>query len=75
VVCLRRRFPGLAAPQIDSANAELVERFEAAGRGLLSSTRLRDRYAIRMCVMNHTTGRSDVEQTVRWLATVPVGIG
>jgi aromatic-L-amino-acid/L-tryptophan decarboxylase len=75
VVCLRRRFPGLDESQVDSANAELVARFEAAGRGLLSSTRLHGRYAIRMCVMNHTTTRSDVEQTVRWLATVPLAIG
>jgi glutamate/tyrosine decarboxylase-like PLP-dependent enzyme len=75
VVCLHRRFPGLDERQIDSANAELVARFETAGRGLVSSTRLRGRYAIRMCVMNHTTARSDVEQTVRWLATAPVVVG
>jgi hypothetical protein len=57
------------------ANAELVARFEATGDGLVSTTRLGGRYAIRMCVMNHTTARADVERTLRWLANAPVPMG
>jgi aromatic-L-amino-acid decarboxylase len=75
VVCFRRRFAGLQDEQeLARANSELVSRFEATGRGLVSSTRLDGRYAIRMCVMNHTTARADVERTVSWLANLPEGI-
>jgi aromatic-L-amino-acid decarboxylase len=73
VVCFRRRFPGLEDEQaLEAANAELVSRLESTGTGLVSSTRLGGRYAIRMCVMNHTSSRADVEHTVRWLATAHV---
>jgi aromatic-L-amino-acid decarboxylase len=76
VLCFRRCFPGLHDEQaVAAANAELVSRFEATGAGLLSTTRLGGRYAIRMCVMNHTTARADVERTVRWLASAPVPMG
>ncbi len=69
------RFAGLQHEQeLARANSELVSRFEATGHGLVSSTRLDGRYAIRMCVMNHTTARADVERTVSWLANVPEGI-
>jgi hypothetical protein len=32
------------------------------------------RYAIRMCVMNHTTAPADVQRTLDWLAITPVPI-
>src|SRR5204863_2218407 len=51
-----------------SVNTDLVARYQAGGDGLVSSTRLRDRYAIRMCVMNHTSGERDVEQVLDWFA-------
>jgi aromatic-L-amino-acid decarboxylase len=76
VVCFRRRFAGVVGEQrLERANSALVAAFEATGRGLVSSTRLDGRYAIRMCVMNHTTTRADVEHTLRWLASAPVQIG
>jgi glutamate/tyrosine decarboxylase-like PLP-dependent enzyme len=62
IVCFRR----LAD---ERANAELVAALEAAGFALVSSTRLRGRYAIRMCVLNHTTRAVDVERTLDFLAT------
>jgi Pyridoxal-dependent decarboxylase conserved domain len=72
VVCFRRRFARLDGEQLERANAQLVSAFETTGQGLLSSTRLHGRYAIRMCVMNHTSAPADVEAAVRWLATAPV---
>jgi hypothetical protein len=45
-----------------------VTAFELTGRGLVSSTRLHGSYAIRMCVMNHTTGPDDVRDTLAWFA-------
>jgi aromatic-L-amino-acid decarboxylase len=72
VVCFRRRF-GPADEEWRSArlNAALVGRFEASGLGLVSSTRLHGRYAIRLCILNHTTALSDVERTIEWFASSP----
>lgn len=73
VVCFRRRVAGVGDEgETERVNAELVVGFEAAGHGLVSSTRLDGRYAIRMCVMNHTSGPQDVAQTLRWFAEAPV---
>jgi glutamate/tyrosine decarboxylase-like PLP-dependent enzyme len=72
IVAFRRRFSGGEDEStLERLNAELVTQFERTGRGLLSSTRLRGRYAIRMCVMNHTSGPQDIIDTVEWFATAP----
>ena len=59
IVCFRRRFDGVAsdADDADRRNAALVAGLERSGLGLVSSTVLRGRYALRICVMNHTTTR------------------
>jgi glutamate/tyrosine decarboxylase-like PLP-dependent enzyme len=69
IVCFRRSFAGVdEEEEIAALNAELVSAFEQTGRGLVSSTRLHGKYAIRMCVMNHTTGPDDVRATLEWFA-------
>jgi hypothetical protein len=69
VVCFRRRQEaGDGEPETARRNADLVARYEATGDGLVSSTRLRDSYAIRLCVMNHTSAERDVEQVLDWFA-------
>lgn len=72
IIAFRRTFEGVTDERmLERLNAELVTQFELTGRGLVSSTRLRSRYAIRMCVMNHTTGPTDVDDTLRWFASAP----
>jgi hypothetical protein len=78
VTCFRRRFPGVDdEDEIARMNAELAEGLSGTGLGLISSTRLRGRFALRLCVLNHTTGRDDVERVLSWLedATVPADSG
>jgi hypothetical protein len=58
--------------QSHQVNAELTARFVASGQGLISSTRLDGRYALRLCVMNQTSPAEDVKRTIRWLAEIPV---
>ena len=72
IVCFRRRLTGVDEEPIARLNAELVAAFERTGRGLVSSTRLHGNYAIRMCVMNHTTGPDDVREVLDWFASAPV---
>lgn len=72
IICFRRRFEGVEDEEtLAQLNAHLVRAFEATGRGLLSSTKLHGRYAIRLCVMNHTSGPRDVEMVLSWFASAP----
>jgi aromatic-L-amino-acid/L-tryptophan decarboxylase len=73
IVCFRRRFAG-AEKEWQSArlNAALVGRFEQSGLGLVSSTVLDGRYAIRVCILNHTTTQADVQRAIEWFAHAPV---
>jgi aromatic-L-amino-acid/L-tryptophan decarboxylase len=64
IVCFRRR---AGEEDADRLNAGLVAALEASGVALASSTRLRGRYAIRMCVLNHTTRAEDVERALDFL--------
>jgi hypothetical protein len=58
--------------QSHQVTAELTARFVASGQGLISSTRRDGRYALRLCVMNHTSSAEDVKRAIRWLAEVLV---
>jgi len=66
IVCFRRRAD-------EEVNARLVAALEATGFALVTSTRLRGRYAIRMCVLNHTTRAEHVDRTLDFLETFDVG--
>ncbi len=71
IVCFRRRFSEIASDDRDAdrRNAALVAALERSGLGLVSSTVLRGRYALRICVMNHTTTAGDVERVMDFLET------
>lgn len=75
VVCFRRRFAGAGDRELDDLNARLVAALEATGHTLVSSTRLRGRYAIRMCVLNHTTAAADVDRALDFLESADVDRG
>jgi aromatic-L-amino-acid/L-tryptophan decarboxylase len=69
IVCFRRRFEGLDEVGLAQANAELAHRLAESGEGMVSSTRVDGRYALRMCVLNHRSGPKDVERVLHWLET------
>ena len=73
IVCFKRRFADTPEEwQRARLNAALVGQFEQAGLGLVSSTSLGGRYAIRLCVLNHTTREDDIARTIAWFARAPV---
>ena len=73
IVCFRRRFPEVEEEwRRARLNAALIGQLEQEGVGLVSSTRLRGRYAIRLCVLNHSTGAEDVQRVLDWFAGAPV---
>jgi glutamate/tyrosine decarboxylase-like PLP-dependent enzyme len=72
IICFRRRFDRVDDEgTLARLNADLVAAFESTGRGLVSSTRLHGTYAIRLCVMNHTSGPRDVTDVLDWFAHAP----
>jgi aromatic-L-amino-acid decarboxylase len=69
IVSFRRAGPrGESEEEAARRNAGLVAAFERTGTGLVSSTRLRGRYAIRLCVMNHTSAEEHVLGALDWFA-------
>jgi aromatic-L-amino-acid decarboxylase len=63
VVCFRRR-------NLDEeGNAGLATALERSGTGLVSSTRLHGRFALRLCVLNHQSTADDVERVLSFLET------
>jgi aromatic-L-amino-acid decarboxylase len=69
IVCFRRRAEARETEHdVAARNAALTRAFERTGQGLVSSTRLRGRYAIRLCVMNHTSDAAHVERVLDWFA-------
>jgi len=61
VVTFRRRgAAGAAAGDVDRGNERLVATLAQHGDVLLTGTTLAGRYAIRLCVLNHTSGEADV---------------
>jgi aromatic-L-amino-acid decarboxylase len=63
VVCFRRN------DLDEQGNNGLVAALERSGVGLISSTRLHGRLALRLCVFNHTSGAEDVERVLAFLET------
>lgn len=56
---------------LEGWNRDVVEHMQAEGRFMLSSTRLRGRYVIRLCPMNYRTREEDLEAVLREI----VGVG
>ncbi|GAA3824407.1 aminotransferase class V-fold PLP-dependent enzyme [Nocardioides panacisoli] len=67
IIAFRRRAED--EPTAAAVNARLVAEFERTGRGLVSSTRLHGRYAVRLCAMNHTSAAEHVREVLDFFAT------
>jgi glutamate/tyrosine decarboxylase-like PLP-dependent enzyme len=63
VVCFRRR------DLDEEGNAGVAAALERSGTGLVSSTRLHGRLALRLCVLNHQSTAEDVERVLAFLET------
>jgi aromatic-L-amino-acid/L-tryptophan decarboxylase len=72
VVCFRRRPKGMDEDRLERLNQQLAEGLATSGQGLVSSTRLGGRFALRMCVLNHTSRTQDVERVLDWFERAPL---
>jgi aromatic-L-amino-acid/L-tryptophan decarboxylase len=69
VVCFRGRDFGEGS-ESERRHGGLLYALEASGVGLLSSTRLHGRHALRICVLNHSSGREHVDAVLDLLERV-----
>ncbi len=74
VVCFRRRPSGAGEGTLERLNADLDRRLAETGLGMVSSTRIDGRFALRLCVLNHRSGPDDVERVLAWLEDAPVEV-
>ena len=72
VVCFRCRPPGDAWTEehLEALNRSILERVTASGAAMISSTRLGDRYALRVCILSHQTTADDVRETIETIASL-----
>ena len=68
----RRGGDGEAASVTDRRNEAIVKSLAVGGEVLLTSTTIRGRYAIRLCVLNHTTTTDDVAFAIDQVAEADV---
>lgn len=63
VVCFRYRPRGTDRddPHLDALNASIQERIVEEGSAMISSTRLRGRYSLRLCILNFRSRQDDVD--------------
>jgi glutamate/tyrosine decarboxylase-like PLP-dependent enzyme len=74
VLAFRRRGAAGDAPMaVDRANEAIVARLAGDGDVLLTSTVIGGRYAIRLCVLNHSSSWADVAHALERVATAPLG--
>ncbi len=66
VVCFRFNPPGcdLSAEELAALNERIQTRVIETGTAMMSSTRLRGVYSLRLCILNHTTTWDDVRSTL-----------
>jgi glutamate/tyrosine decarboxylase-like PLP-dependent enzyme len=73
IVTFRRRGdPGESPAEVDRRNERIVASLAAGGEVLLTSTFVGGRYAIRMCVLNHSSDLAAIEFALDRVATVDV---
>ena len=74
VVCFRRVVPGASEEVVEAVNSQLVPQVAAGGESFISSTRLRGRYALRLVVLNHSTGQEHVDRLLNFLESAPIDV-
>jgi len=76
VVAFRRHPEGVEdEAALEQVNASIAERIERGGEVFLSTGRVRGRYALRLCILNHSTSQAEVDRALELAATLPVATG
>ncbi len=70
ILCFRYRPRGAdwTGERIERLNETLQSRVIESGAAMISSTRLRGTYSLRLCIMSHQTAWDDVRETIEYIA-------
>src|SRR5262249_50637988 len=71
IVCFRREWPGCDEAEAERRGIALADALERGGDAFVSTTRLAGRHAIRLCVLNPTSGEQHVRRVVEHFAQAP----
>jgi aromatic-L-amino-acid decarboxylase len=73
ILTFRRRPPHVDdEPVLERVNAELADAIEQSGEVFISTARVRGRFALRLCILNHSTSALEVDRALELAATLPV---
>jgi hypothetical protein len=75
IICFRRDWPGCDEAETERRGIALAEELERTGTAMVSTTRLAGRHAIRLCILNPTTGEEHVRAVIEHFATAPAPAG
>ena len=76
IVTFRRHPAGVDDEGVlERINADLAEQIEQGGELFISTGRIRGRYALRLCVLNHSTSQQQVDRAIELAATLAVDLG
>src|SRR4051812_12222746 len=75
VVTFRRHPPGIDdEAALERINASLADQIERGGEVFMSTARVRGRYVLRVCVLNHSTSQAEVDRALDLAASLEVGL-
>jgi glutamate/tyrosine decarboxylase-like PLP-dependent enzyme len=64
VICFRAKPPALDAAELDALNERINARVNETGRFLISSTKLRGRFSLRLCTQVHRMTEGDIDEVM-----------
>jgi aromatic-L-amino-acid/L-tryptophan decarboxylase len=64
ICCFRYVPAGVNATELDSLNERIMGRVQTGGRAYLSNATVNGRFALRACITNFRTTKSDIEETI-----------
>ena len=68
IVSFRYAVPGKPEEELDDLQLRIVDRLRAGGFALVTSTKLRNRTALRLCTINPRTTEDDLRKTIEEMA-------
>src|SRR5499427_10375593 len=68
IVCFRREWPGCDEAETERRGIALADDLERSGDAFVSTTRLAGRHAIRLCILNPTSGAAHVRRVIEYFA-------
>jgi hypothetical protein len=71
MVCFRREWPGCDEAETERRGIALADALERSGDAFVSTTRLAGRHAIRLCILNPTSGETHVRRVIEHFAQAP----